>query len=543
MTGQTNENKITALYCRLSKDDGSMTESSSIQSQKEILERYAREHGFRNTAFYVDDGYSGTNFNRPAFQQMISDIENGKIAVCISKDLSRLGRNYLETGVYLEIFFPEHGVRYIAVNDAVDTDATETVDFTPFRNIINELYAKDTSKKTKTAKRARVMSGMFIGSSAPYGYMKDPNDRHRLIIDERYAPIVRKIFDLAKDGMGAQMISNYLNSRHILRPAVVNENNFDRFFDGEDDEKRYYWHGSTVRGILRNPIYAGHLVMDKRPTLSFKSKKRLRVLPENYTIVPNTHEPIVDPEDFEVIQRMITSRRLEPRKDRMTNIFAGLIKCADCGKSMILTRTHRSAKGRELIDLYIYMCNNYRSSGRKECSMHWLEARDLYEAVLADIRKHAKEALRDDKGMMERLINQLGTDKKTHDKAVKKELSNKRTRLAEVDRLFAKLYEDMADGRISDRNYGMMRHKYEAEQAALQKRIDEIEAKITEKVEKKDSIQQYTCLIKEYAGIKELDAALLNRLIDKITVTEPTEVDGEKVQEIRIYYKFIGNIS
>ncbi len=269
----------------------------------------------------------------------------------------------------------------------------------------------------------------------------------------------------------------------------------------------------------------------------------MRVLPENYTIVPNTHEPIVDPEDFEVIQRMITSRRLEPRKDRMTNIFAGLIKCADCGKSMILTRTHRSAKGRELIDLYIYMCNNYRSSGRKECSMHWLEARDLYEAVLADIRKHAKEALRDDKGMMERLINQLETDKKTHDKAVKKELSNKRTRLAEVDRLFAKLYEDMADGRISDRNYDMMRHKYEAEQAALQKRIDEIEAKITEKVEKKDSIQQYTCLIKEYAGIKELDAALLNRLIDKITVTEPTEVDGEKVQEIRIYYKFIGNIS
>ena len=210
---------------------------------------------------------------------------------------------------------------------------------------------------------------------------------------------------------------------------------------------------------------------------------------------------------------------------------------------MILTRTHRSAKGRELIDLYIYMCNNYRSSGRKECSMHWLEARDLYEAVLTDIRKHAKEALKDDKGMADRLINQLGADKKAHAKAVKKELSNKRSRLAEVDRLFAKLYEDMANDRITDRNYQMMCHKYEAEQADLQVRIEEIESEMDETAEKNDNIQRYTHLIKEYAGIRELDAALLNRLIDKITVTEPTEVDGEKVQEIKIYYKFIGNIS
>jgi hypothetical protein len=387
------------------------------------------------------------------------------------------------------------------------------------------------------------MSGMFVGSSAPYGYMKDPDDRHRLIIDERYAPVVRKIFDLAKEGMGAAKISNYLNSQHILRPAIVNENNFDRFFDGEDDEKRYYWHSTTVRGILRNPIYAGHLVMDKRPTLSFKSKKRLRVLPENYTIIPNTHEPLVDPEDFEVIQRMITSRRLAPREDRMTNIFAGLIKCADCGKSLILTRTHRSPKGREPLDLYIYMCNNYRTSGRKECSMHWLEARDLYEAVLTDIRKHAQEAFNDDNGMADRLINQLGADKRSQDKAVKKELSSKRSRLAEVDRLFAKLYEDMANDRITERNYQMMCHKYEAEQAELQVRINEIESQMDEKAEKSDNIQRYTHLIREYAGIKELDAALLNRLIEKITASEPKEVNGEKVQEIKIYYKFIGNIS
>jgi len=425
MTGQTNENKITALYCRLSRDDGSLTESSSIQSQKEILSRYAREHGFTNTKFYIDDGYSGTNFNRPDFKRMISDIEDGKIDLILSKDLSRIGRNYLETGMYLEIFFPEHGVRYIAINDAVDTDEAESVDFTPFRNIINELYAKDTSKKTKSAIRARILDGKFVGSSVPYGYMKDPDDRHKLIIDERYAPYVRKIFELARNGMGAERISNYMNSLHILRPAAVNDTDFERFFDGEDDEKRYFWHRSTVRMILRNPVYAGHLVIGKRTAVSFKSKKRRTASPEEYTIVRNTHEPIVDPDEFDVIQRMITSRRIPSRKDILPNIFSGLIKCEDCGKSLILTRTHRSAKGRELIDLYIYMCNTYRRSGSKECSQHWIEARDLYDSVLNDIRRHAKEALKDDKGMAERLLNQLGADEKAKNKADKKELNSK----------------------------------------------------------------------------------------------------------------------
>jgi len=373
--------------------------------------------------------------------------------------------------------------------------------------------------------------------------MKDPDDHHRLIIDERYAPYVRKIFELAKSGMGTEKISNYMNSLHILRPAAASDNDFERFFDGEADESRYFWHRNTISMILRNPIYAGHLVVDKRPSVSFKSKKRRTIAPENFKIVRDTREPIIDPEEFDVIQRMITSRRIPHRDDRLENIFAGLIKCADCGKSLILTRTHRSAKGRELIDRYIYMCNTYRVSGRKNCSMHWLEARDLYEAVLNDIRRHAREALKDDKGMTERLLNQAGADEKAQNKADKKELIRKRSRLSEVDRLFAKLYEDMASERISERNYEMMSHKYEAEQISLQKRINEIEAKMAEKVEKKDNIRQYTRLIKEYAGIKELDAALLNRLIEKIIVTEPEEINGEKVQEIRIYYKFIGNIS
>ena len=302
-----NGTKITALYCRLSQDDGNVGDSMSIQSQKAILEKYARDMGKAAYAFYVDDGYSGTNFQRPSFQRMIADIEDGKIDTVITKDLSRLGRNYLESGAYIEVFFPQHHVRYIAVSDGVDSEQSGGLDITPFKNILNELYAKDTSKKVWSAKRARVLDGMYVATSAPYGYKKDEHDRHRLVVDERYAPTVRLIFSLAKDGKGISQIRNYLNEQHILRPSAVNPNGYERYFDGEDDQKRYEWSNNSVRGILRNPVYAGHLVMNKRISPSFKSHKRLSVLPENYTVVENVHEPIVSPKDFEMVQRLITS--------------------------------------------------------------------------------------------------------------------------------------------------------------------------------------------------------------------------------------------
>lgn len=343
MTGQRTNLK-TALYCRLSRDDGSEMESSSIQTQKEILSRYARENGLYNTEFFIDDGYSGTNFNRPAFQRMISEIEDGKIDTVITKDLSRLGRNYIETGVYIEVYFPEHRVRYIAINDAVDTVTTESADFTPFKNIMNEFYAKDTSRKVKSALKARVMDGMYVATSAPYGYQKLPEDHHRLIVDERYAPVVRVIFKLALDGMGISSIRNEINQKHILRPGAVNPNGYERHFDGEDDEKRYTWSCNSIRGILRNPVYAGHLVMGKRVSASFKSKKRLCVLPENYTVIRNVHEPIVAPEDFEVVQKLITSRRKSNKQNQFDNIFTGLIKCEDCGYAMTLSKAHRTPR-------------------------------------------------------------------------------------------------------------------------------------------------------------------------------------------------------
>ena len=543
MAGQTTKTTYrAALYCRLSRDDGNVQESSSIQTQKEMLSRYARENGIKDTAFYVDDGYSGTNFDRPDFKRMIADIESGKINCVITKDLSRLGRNYLETGVFIEVYFPEHNVRYIAVNDVVDTSEQETADFTPFRNIINELYAKDTSKKVKSAKRSRVLNGMYVATSAPYGYRKDADDRHRLVIDERYAPTVRLIFSLAKDGMGISQIRNYLNGQHILRPSAVNPNGYERHFDGADDSRRYEWSNNSVRGILRNPVYAGHLVMGKRYSPSFKSHKSLSVLPENYTVVKNIHEPIVSPKDFELVQKLITSRRTVNSGGRkFDNIFAGLLKCGDCGYAMTLTKAHRSPK-EEVIDEYGYMCNNYKTFGKAADTSHWIEARQLYECVLADIRKHADEALADNEEMCVRLARQLGKDKDRQHKAVEKEIRAKQARLSEVDGLFQSLYEDRNSGSITERNYKMMCRRYEDEQAQLEREIAELKARQEESSNDRSNIEQFSRLVKEYAGIEELTAALLNTLTEKITVSEPKDADGEQIQEIKIYYKFIGNI-
>lgn len=543
MAGQTTKTTYrAALYCRLSRDDGNVQESSSIQTQKEMLSRYARENGIKDTAFYVDDGYSGTNFDRPDFKRMIADIESGKINCVITKDLSRLGRNYLETGVFIEVYFPEHNVRYIAVNDVVDTSEQETADFTPFRNIINELYAKDTSKKVKSAKRSRVLNGMYVATSAPYGYRKDADDRHRLVIDERYAPTVRLIFSLAKDGMGISQIRNYLNGQHILRPSAVNPNGYERHFDGADDSRRYEWSNNSVRGILRNPVYAGHLVMGKRYSPSFKSHKSLSVLPENYTVVKNIHEPIVSPKDFELVQKLITSRRTVNNGGRkFDNIFAGLLKCGDCGYAMTLTKAHRSPK-EEVIDEYGYMCNNYKTFGKAADTSHWIEARQLYECVLADIRKHADEALADNEEMCVRLARQLGKDKDRQHKAAEKEIRAKQARLSEVDGLFQSLYEDRNSGSITERNYKMMCRRYEDEQAQLEREIAELKARQEESSNDRSNIEQFSRLVKEYAGIEELTAALLNTLIEKITVSEPKDADGEQIQEIKIYYKFIGNI-
>lgn len=540
--GQTRYN--TALYLRLSKDDGTDSESSSIQTQKEMLTRYCRENGFAISEIYVDDGWSGTNSNRPSFQRMLSDIEDGKINCVITKDLSRLGRNYLETGGYTEVYFPEHNVRYIAVTDGVDTAKGSTMDITPFKNLLNDMYAQDISKKIKSSLLTRQKQGKFIGVKAPYGYVKDPADKNRLLIDERFAPTVRYIFQMAKDGVGMVHIARRLTAEKIPRPVAAAAENFgcyDRYIT--TDESAYKWSMGSVREILRNPVYKGAVRGQKRPTISLKSNKRKSRATSGTFVVENMHEPIIPPEEWELVQRLITSRKKARKTENpYDNIFSGLVKCADCGYALSVSKANRTWNSDNIIANYDYQCNNYRMEGKAICTQHRISALSLYNAVLEDIRRLANEALDDDRQMISSIAERLGKDEKDSVRQSERELKKATKRLAELDKLFAKLYEEHINGKVSERNYNALSATYEAEQTELENKIAELNETIKANREYGENAENFVDLIKQYADIDELTQALLNTLIERIEVHEPEEINGERIQKLDVYYKFVGRL-
>ena len=544
MAGIRTENKVyeVGMYCRLSKDDGTDNESASIATQKSILTDYVKKQGWHLAKTYVDDGYSGTNFQRPSFQNMIKDIESGLINCVITKDLSRLGRNYLDCGLYLEVFFPEHNVRYIAVNDGVDTLNKSAMDITPFRNILNEMYSADVSVKIKSAYRARFQQGKFMGTTAPYGYVKDPADHNHLLIDDKVAHVVREIFDLALAGNGIAKIRKHINKQHILRPAAYaveqGSTGYERHFEG-NEENRYIWSENSVRGILRSPIYAGNLAGYKRIAANMKSKKRPSKLPEEWEVIPDTHEGIVTQEEFDNVQQLITSRRLPENKGGFENIFAGVIKCADCGYAMRAMSANRR-KRPDIIDCVQYTCNNYGRYGNIMCTAHSIEARDLFNAVLIDINRFADMAVSDEKAVRA-IEKRLTETDQSRAKALEKEQRKLNKRLAELDRLFSSLYEDKVMERITERNFEMMSGKYQKEQLEIEARLKEVTETLNDSYEKSQGVRDFLSLIRNYQGIKELDATIINALIDKILVSEREKLtDGTVRQEIKIYYKFIG---
>ncbi|HBG5183286.1 TPA: recombinase family protein [Clostridioides difficile] len=544
MAGIRTGNQIyeVGIYCRLSRDDGTENESASIATQKSILTDYVKKQGWHLAKTYVDDGYSGTNFQRPSFQNMIKDIENGRINCVITKDLSRLGRNYLDCGLYLEVFFPEHNVRYIAVNDGVDTLNKSAMDITPFRNILNEMYSADVSVKIKSAYRARFQQGKFMGTYAPYGYIKDPADHNHLLIDDKVAHVVREIFDLALAGNGISKIRKHINKQHILRPAAYaaeqGATGYERYFE-DNEENRYIWSENSVRGILRSPIYAGNLAGYKRIAANMKSKKRPSKLPEEWEVIPNTHEGIVTQEEFDIVQQLMTSRRREKNKAGFENIFAGVIKCADCGYALRAMSANRR-KRPDIIDCVQYTCNNYGRYGNIVCTAHAIEARDLFNAVLADINRFADMAVNDERAVraIEKRLTETDQSKA---KAMEKERKKLNKRLAELDRLFSSLYEDKVMERITERNFEMMSGKYQKEQLEIEARLKEVTETLNESYEKSQGIRDFLSLIRNYQGLKELDATVINALIEKILVSEREKsADGTVRQEIKIYYKFIG---
>lgn len=531
------------IYTRLSKDDGNEGESISIDTQKHFLTKYVQEQNWQLSEIYVDDGFSGTNFERPAFKRMIKDIEDNKLDCVITKDLSRLGRNYLECGYYLEIFFPEHNVRYIALSDSVDTISNNSMDITPFRNLLNEMYVKDTSKKIKTAIKTRFENGKCMTTFAPYGYVKDPNDHNHLIVDEDLREVIKTIYDLCTEkGWGVRKIMLYLREHKILRPSVYLAKKGISAFERYLKYGEYSWSENGVRAILRSPIYAGNLVGYKRVKLSMKSKKRKCQKPEDWKVIYNTHEGIVTQEQWDLAQKLMNKRRNKITESGYENIFAGIIKCVDCGYAMCCSSANRR-KRPEPIDNIQYVCNNYNSYGVKSCTQHSIEARTLQELVLQDINYFANMAKENKTDFVEFLKSKLKAENKSNARTSQNEVKKLNKRLHNLDNLFKKLYEDRITENITERNYKIMSETYQKEQNEIIEKLNKIEQAELEEKSINNNVVDFADTIKEYSGITELTRTIIVRLIDKITISEKyTDENGVMNQDVEIYYKSVGNL-
>jgi tnpX site-specific recombinase len=532
---------VAGLYCRLSKDDGNSVESMSIWSQKVMLKQFAESNSIAIYDYYVDDGYSGTNFERPSFKKMITDIENGKINCVITKDLSRLGRNCLQSGAYIEMYFPQKNIRYIAITDGIDTLNSNQNDIMPFKNILNEMYVKDTSKKVKSAIQSRMREGTYIGSKAPFGYLKDPDNKRRLIIDEKTKPIIELIYKLCLEGKGTQLISQELMKRKIPRPSAFVEN-AEKLY-GLTEENKYQWSHRMVLNVLRDPVYCGNMARNKRPTLSFKNSKRMYIPKSDYIYAKDTHEGIVSEEIWEQVQTMIDKRKCNNKKGLYyDNIFQGLVRCPKCGYALT-PKTDYRLKKKELIDFVHFSCSTYKKYGVNACSSHRIEARDLYNIVLEDIQYHGNMALSAKEDFVEKIIEKIEVEKIDEGKELSNKLELKKNQLAELDRSYEQLYEDRLEGNITERNFNLMNVSISKKQDKLIEEIKVLEGDIEVSFETEDNYKKFMNNISKYAKIKSINRYILNQIIDKIYVYDKEEIDGQISQKVEIHYKFIGKLN
>ena len=535
---------LTALYCRLSLEDGKDNESMSISNQKLLLKDYAEKNGMFNCEFYVDDGFTGRNFNRPAFQRMINDIEAGKISCVITKDLSRLGRNYIESGSYMEVFFPKHNVRYIAITDNYDSLNKQEMDIAPFKNILNDMYSRDISKKVLAGRMIRSRQGKFCGGQPPLGLMRDPDDNGHLIIDPKTAPIIRRIFDLALDGFGNMKICKVLMEERI--PIT-------RMQTGTDCDINYYaWSGSRISTILRNPFYKGAHVVCKTHQKGIRSNTYNIIPREQREVVEDCHEAIIPKAEWDKVQQLIDRRPpiMKGNSCPYYNIFHGIVYCATCGKSMQVryekvgrtNKDRRTGKEREPIDKAYYICQTYNRLGRNACTSHKIEARDLYNLVLTDIQEVAAMALKDKEAFYGRLSRRMEKQYLADADSLKKEYESLAQRNQEIDDTFISLYADKAKGILTEKRFLKLTDAMEKEQESNQNRMQEIAALISEEEHSDGDVQMFMGEIRRYAAITELDETVLNRLINRILIGKPAKVDGVRTQEVRIVYNFVGEL-
>jgi len=528
---QLNENRITALYCRLSQDDGREGESNSIVNQKALINEYARKNHFKNLRFFVDDGYSGTTFDRPAFREMEKMIENGEIGTVIVKDMSRLGRNYLQVGMYTDIVFPENDVRFIAINDNVDSAVQTEFDMTPIRNFCNELYARDTAKKIKSTLKMKGESGKHLTTILPFGFIKDKDDKDKWLIDEPAAIVVRKIFDLCANGFGPLQIAKRLRAEEVLIPTAYYAQRDGKLYERDP----FNWDQKTVAGILERVEYLGHTVNFKTTSKNYKSKKRIQNPPEKQLIFKNTHPAIISDELFETVQKIREGKRRPTATGKMS-LLSGKVFCADCESKLHYCTTNGFEAKQDF-----FTCANYRSN-MGSCSAHYIRNVTLCNMVFKHIKKmlvyvqQFEEAFVRDQ--MERLDNAMAM---SISKA-KVDVVTLRRRDEDLNTLFKRLYEDMVSGRITAERFDMLAGEYEQEQKELKVKILELEDLIENGETQTKDLKQLLANVRKYTDPQELTAQMVNDLVDKIIVHAPDKSSGHRKQKIEIYYNAVGII-
>lgn len=527
--------KITALYCRLSQEDDLRGESNSIVNQKAILKKYADEHGFPNSEFFVDDGYSGTNFNRPDWQRLLGMIDEGRIGVIIVKDMSRLGRDYLQVGMYTEMVFPNNDIRFIAINNGVDSINGTENDMTPFINIFNEFYAKDTSRKIKAVFKAKGNSGKHLTTNPPYGYLKDPENRNHWIIDEEAAEVVREIFRLCVAGYGPSQIASILEKRKVEIPIYHARKNGLTLPARSDGYSPYCWDDTTITRIFQRREYLGHTVNFKTYRKSFKCKKKLDNDPSEWVVFKNTHEAIVDQETFDIVQRIREGRRRFTPMGEMP-ILSGMLFCADCGAKLYQVRHRGWTHEQE-----IFVCSSYRKH-KGTCTPHQIHNVQVEEILLSELKRITAYARAHESEFVELVTKQNEKELARLMRDSNRELAQAKERIGKLDTIVQHLYEDNVEGKISDERFTRMSAAYEAEQKQLEARVSELETAIAEAREQRLNVDSFLGMVRKYTDVTELTAEIIRSFVEKIVVKKPEKIPGTrtKKQTLVIWWNFIG---
>ncbi|OCN06374.1 recombinase [Erysipelotrichaceae bacterium MTC7] len=527
--------KITALYCRLSRDDELQGDSNSIKNQKAILQKYAEDNGFRNLHFFVDDGFSGTNFDRPDFQRMIAEMDEGNVTTIIVKDMSRLGRDYLKVGYYNEVAFPEADVRFIAINNGVDSANQQDSDFTPFLNIINEWYAKDTSKKIRAVFKAKGESGKPLCTNPPYGYVKDPQDKLHWVIDEEGATVVKEIFHLCMQGLGPTQIAKELTKRKIENPVAHGKRNGINVPAQQEHDDPFIWRTSTIARMLTRQEYLGHTVNFKTKRKSYKQKKQLKNDQSEWKIFKNTHEAIIDEETFKIVQRIRDGRRKVSRLGDM-GILSGMMFCADCGNKLYQVRGKDWEHDKEY-----FVCATYRKI-KGGCSSHQIKNVVVEQLLLQDLQRVTAFAREHEDEFLQVITSNSEKELNKELKDSHKEYEQAMARINKLDTIIQRLYEDNVEGKISDERFMKMSATYESEQRELNARVTALQDFIDHAKEKSLNAEHFLSLVRKYTDIKELDAEIIREFVEKIIVFKAEKIDGHRTQRIQIIYNCIGAV-